>query len=122
MSMISKQVEDLRKMAERWRNPNAGAEPYRMCGEAADTIEALSAKVRANNLYGGWIPVSERLPERDEIVLVCYKTTDTVHMCKYMDDGSENPWWSYKDDCCVWNNVVLAWMPLPEPYKEPRDE
>ncbi|MBR2561237.1 MAG: DUF551 domain-containing protein, partial [Eubacterium sp.] len=42
-----------------------------------------------------WIPCSERLPERDEIVLVSYKTTDNVHMCKYLDDGSENTWWSY---------------------------
>ena len=64
-----------------------------------------------------WIPCSERLPERDEIVLVSYKTTDKVHMCKYLDDGSENPWWSYNDDCLAWNNVVLAWMPLPEPFK-----
>lgn len=64
-----------------------------------------------------WIPCSERLPERDEIVLVSYKTTDNVHMCKYLDDGSENTWWSYNDDCLEWNNVILAWMPLPEPYK-----
>ncbi|MBR2556342.1 MAG: DUF551 domain-containing protein, partial [Aeriscardovia sp.] len=62
-------------------------------------------------------PCSERLPERDEIVLVSYKTTDNVHMCKYLDDGSENTWWSYNDDCLEWNNVILAWMPLPEPYK-----
>ena len=73
-------------------------------------IEALSAEAK-------WIPCSERLPERDEIVLVSYKTTDTVHMCKYLDDGSENPWWSYNDDCLAWNNVILAWMPLPKPYK-----
>ena len=65
-----------------------------------------------------WIPCSERLPKRDELVLVTYKTTDRIHLCKYIDDGSENPWWSYIDDCCAWNNVVLAWMPLPEPYRE----
>ena len=65
-----------------------------------------------------WIPCSERLPKRDELVLVTYKTTDRIHLCKYIDDGSGNPWWSYIDDCCAWNNVVLAWMPLPEPYRE----
>lgn len=64
-----------------------------------------------------WIPCSERLPKRDELVLVTYKTTDRIHLCKYIDDGSENPWWSYIDDCCAWNNVVLAWMPLPKPYR-----
>lgn len=64
-----------------------------------------------------WIPVTDGLPERDELVLVTYKTTDKIHLCKYLGDGSENQWWSYIDDCCAWNNVVLAWMPLPEPYK-----
>ena len=64
-----------------------------------------------------WIPVTERLPNRDELVLVTYKTTSKIHLCKYIDDGSENSWWSYIDDCCAWNNVILAWMPLPEPYK-----
>ena len=64
-----------------------------------------------------WIPVTERLPNRDELVLVTYKTTSKIHLCKYFDDGSENSWWSYIDDCCAWNNVILAWMPLPEPFK-----
>ena len=74
-------------------------------------LEALSAEAE-------WIPCSERLPKRDELVLVTYKTTDRIHLCRYIDDGSENPWWSYIDDCCAWNNVVLAWMPLPKPYRE----
>ena len=73
--------------------------------------DALSAEA-------GWIPCIERLPKRDELVLVTYKTTDRIHLCKYIDDGSENPWWSYIDDCCAWNNVVLAWMPLPKPYRK----
>ena len=64
-----------------------------------------------------WIPVTERLPNRNELVLVTYKTTSKIHLCKYLDDGSENSWWSYIDDCCAWNNVILAWMPLPEPFK-----
>lgn len=70
--------------------------------------------------HGQWIPCSERLPKRDELVLVSYKTGG-VHLCKYLDDGSKNPWWSYIDDCCAWNNTVDAWMPLPEPYKEEGD-
>lgn len=64
-----------------------------------------------------WIPCEERLPNRDELVLVTYKTTSKIHLCKYLDDGSENSWWSYIDDCCAWNNVILAWMSLPPAYK-----
>lgn len=63
-----------------------------------------------------WIPVSERLPEDGENVLVTYKTTDKIHPCQYHDDGSRNPWYSYIDQCREHMNVVLAWIPLPEPY------
>lgn len=65
-----------------------------------------------------WIPCSERLPEDGENVLVTYKTTDKIHPCQYHDDGSRNPWYSYIDQCRAHMNVVLAWMPLPEPYRE----
>ena len=82
---------------------------YWQAGEMA--IKALEAEPH-------WIPVTERLPNRNELVLVTYKTTSKIHLCKYFDDGSENSWWSYIDDCCAWNNVILAWMPLPEPFKE----
>lgn len=64
-----------------------------------------------------WIPVTERLPEDEEDVLVTYKTTDKIHPCQYHADGSKNPWYSYIDKCRAYMNVVLAWMPLPEPYK-----
>ena len=64
-----------------------------------------------------WIPCSERLPEDGENVLVTYKTTDKIHPCQYHDDGSRNPWYSYIDQCREHMNVVLAWMPLQEPYQ-----
>lgn len=83
-----------------------------------DTEEIVRRIKEEYDITDGWIPCSERLPKRDELVLVTYKTTDRIHLCRYLDDGSENPWWSYIDDCCAWNNVVLAWMPLPKPYRE----
>lgn len=65
-----------------------------------------------------WIPCSERLPEDGQNVLVAYRTTDKIRPCQYHDDGSRNPWYSYLDNCRAYSNVVIAWMPLPEPYKE----
>ena len=65
-----------------------------------------------------WIPCSERLPEDEQFILVTYKTTDRIHVCQYHEDGSRNQWYSLNDMCRAHNNVVLAWMPLPEPYRE----
>ena len=60
----------------------------------------------------GWIPVSERLPIPPTFCLV---TTDGSHgdvidIALYMSDG-----WHKASD-------VIAWMPLPEPYKGGDDE
>lgn len=63
-----------------------------------------------------WIPVSKRLPEDEQEILFSTKT-GRVHSGKYHDDDSVNQWYSHKDKCRAWNNVVTAWMPLPEPYK-----
>lgn len=73
-----------------------------------DVVDAPSANM--------WIPVTERLPEDEQNVLVTYKTTDKIHPCQYHDDGSRNPWYSYIDQCRAHMNVVLAWMPMPEPW------
>lgn len=52
-----------------------------------------------------WIPVSERLPEENEMVIVTSEFGN-VTLSTYW---KKSYFW---DD-----NHVIAWMPLPEPYK-----
>ena len=63
-----------------------------------------------------WIPVSERLPKDSELVLFSTKT-DRVFEGRYFDDNTDRQWYAFRDETFAWNNVVIAWMPLPEPYK-----
>lgn len=59
-----------------------------------------------------WIPVSERLPE-DYIHVLCQFTLNGMGEC-YLAHGVFHVVGGLVMTC----NEVIAWMPLPEPYKE----
>ena len=86
-------------------------------GEAAtDLIERLTAENAALREKQRWIPVAERLPERDVQVLGWYK---------------DNPFSRYRPGVVAWNGNgwvfvyahryvtnVTHWMPLPDATEE----
>ena len=70
-----------------------------------------------------WIPVAERMPERNNSVLLCMKSrTLRTSMC--IQTGSyDNGFWFVQgaagyETLATFEFHVLAWMPLPEPYRE----
>ena len=63
---------------------------------------------------GRWIPCSERLPKEGENVLVCLENK-TYDIAFY--STKDCSWLSSLDEWC-YSRSVIAWMPLPEPYKE----
>lgn len=83
--------------------------------EEIDELTTYSFPDSAEN-KGEWIPVSERLPEDHQNILFSTKT-DRVFEGRYFKDETEQQWYSFRDECFAWNNVVTAWQPLPEPYK-----
>ena len=83
---------------------------------AAELIERLTAENAALREKQRWIPVTERLPERDVQVLGWYK---------------DNPFSQYRPEVVAWNGNgwvfvyahryvtnVTHWMPLPEATEE----
>ena len=79
-----------------------------------DTI-ALSNSEKPNK----WIPVSERLPEKGKQVLCCNKhgsvfTSAITYIEKYKDGN--------RYVCFGQHHDVVAWMPLPIPYKIESEE
>lgn len=72
-----------------------------------------------------WIPVTERLPETDNEVLITVLDAEDDYVEVYKGFYQDHEWWTQwchgclkiKDEPCG-VNIVTAWMPLPEPYKE----
>ena len=102
--------------------------PYE-AGEIADAIEELSRDLDSMNeaniaLYGAlphWIPVTEALPEKNQIVVVVQhgKTWDYGQFRGLAYLGGNIHKWNWKNNT---TKTVDYWMPkksaLPEPPKE----
>ena len=59
-----------------------------------------------------WIPCSERLPDKEGTYLVTLKKWETITFARFTDIKT-NP---------HFNALVIAWMPLPQPYTEEQKE
>lgn len=116
MSMISVLTEKLRELEN---DPEIDCYGIRelnnICAQAADTIEALSAKLAAANMErsdryysGGWIACEDRLPEEGKEVLVYLKQGRMTVAARI---GKE---WVRPDETRT--AIVVSWRELPEPY------
>ena len=77
-----------------------------------------------------WIPVSERLPEDGQHVMVTFG--GKIAFCLAQDNNGTlteitsiiskdaNVLWLYPED--EWGDGYVAWMPLPQPYKAESEE
>jgi hypothetical protein len=102
---VIKAMENNSFMVEAFGTKRKMIDGMMMCVEIADLPTVAVPQ---------WIPCSERLPEPYISVLVC-EEDKSIHLCRYHDrcnrfyyDGSD---WDIK------LSEVIAWMPLPQPYK-----
>lgn len=76
--------------------------------------EVLDFIIKALEQEPRWIPVSERLPEKQDCYLVTTKWKGNYSGDVYIETNMA----VYREKQKEWDCVdVIAWMPLPEPYK-----
>ena len=78
-------------------------------------------RIIRKHMNDGWIPVEERLPEEKKLVLVQWEKYDrrlnvtlTYLDVMWLDDADEKVFETING---VPNGKVIAWQPLPEPYR-----
>lgn len=112
--MIQEIIEKIEREIELRKNMPHNYEQVDIChglNLARDIVSAVQEP--------GWIPAEERLPDPDTEVLAQWEKTirQTGEVYTYLDvlrvDGMER-WYG---DRGMPTGRVLAWMPLPEPYR-----
>lgn len=111
-------IKDKNKLSEAMEKL-AEFEEKEKCGEWLDAIEL--AKIAIALQSQKWIPCSERLPEKPKVDSSDGYIVQSRHVIQPFSaywDGRE--WTDDDDDDAV--DGVIAWMPLPEPFKEEEHE
>lgn len=89
--------------------PSAQPEKKVVAEIKVDTDEIMERLEQEWHKPNEWIPCSEQLPEVGREILFCDDFGDS-----FVGHRATEHWWSVDDTV----KSVVAWMPLPEPYKD----
>lgn len=95
-----------------WRMREAGTSDWNRCLDEVEMFIKEFPKVCE------WIPVSDRLPEKDGYYFVTKRLIDGRIQTDIEPFWTGADWWKSEFHFAgidLWE--VLAWQPLPEPYK-----
>lgn len=136
--MINELADKLKKYAAEYDLPPFGIEiegTPKLLLEAADTIEALSAKLQVAKYEQScsdndrWVDFNDRLPEDGQKIIISRKGETLGDLFEFSlpdedckDDevvGFVDGWCGIYDGFAVLkdNENKIAWQPLPEPYR-----
>lgn len=103
-------------------------------GSSLDIVNTLLNDLKQDEKENGWIPVKyHQISEKERAEEFLSKDIQYMLDCKMPDDGQEilvtNGETTWQDTCFIDSNGyyldggydwidIMAWMPLPKPYKE----
>lgn len=102
-------IEKLIERLEEERHPELFGGWYSIrIDKAIEIVNQLAEEYVPETNVGKWITCSERLPEKEGKYLVFLERWNTITFSKFKDVMG----YKHFD-----NGYVIAWQPLPEPYK-----
>lgn len=101
------------------------AEAQEEARKMLEKVAKLSEEIERVKGKQQWIPVTERLPEKNKSVLLYMKSRSSSGTCIQTGSIDKGFWFtqSYPGFQGLANREfhVMAWMPLPEPYTEEKE-
>ena len=103
-----------------WHLPNECYKNFNSYNDIEEVVTDAVKQLPSTN--DNWIPVSERLPKQtDEYIVSVHYSRDCVWTDKLGYTPTTDGGWydpeETKQNMVDWNKYVIAWMPLPTPYK-----
>ena len=123
MNVLEKILEEISEVEKEYVT---GHKVEKECVTGHTVLYALGATGMATEISGiirshmdeekddGWISVKKRLPEGKEVIA---QNKDGEMLIGYVYYSEEMEWYECVSESMYLTNVI-AWQPLPEPYKE----
>lgn len=112
---------DAIELCRKWRDKAHEAKDQDGWWMAANLL-SHTKKIPSADAVSEWIPCSERMPEFSTEVLVTMEWGDRHVMSVEWDSQTNELAWEDTIQNFRWDfDNVIAWMPLPKPYEEVKE-
>ena len=116
----SEVIDNLLTLADAYEKASAGKAPNGFAFNPTDAAANMKAAVHFIGNFGQqipqWIPVSERLPDDGQQVLIAQRLPGWTDE---MPTRTQSSWYEHEEFCGEGDDIphqcVTHWMPMPEP-------